>query len=884
MIIRSLFTQFFPETEAEAFTEKCAEAVGLAGKERISITELAEFHNEVEKLLAGSIGAAAAHKSLAETSMFTNREARDLSDVYAEILSDMKVTPDELKQRIDYYQERAELLARHSAEIEAGRATFTSIVEKSHEGILVLDDDGSVLYANPMASVMLSLSEDSPRRPMFDQPICPGRRMEAHIIRSDGEPGIAGVRVGRTEWKGRPAYLATLRDITVRKKAEQEVAEARETAERASRAKSEFLANMSHEIRTPMNGVMGMTQLALNTELTEEQREYLDAVETSAQSLLRVINDVLDFSKMEAGKLELVSVDFSLRDTIANTMTTLAVQAHRKGLELAYEIPAEIPDAVVGDPGRIRQILINLIGNSIKFTETGEVATLVKLVSETQDEIHLQFSVMDTGIGIPAEKQETIFQAFEQADSSTTRRFGGTGLGLAISSQLVQMMGGRIWIESEVGKGSAFHFIVRLGLQDRLVEAFGAQDTSNLKDLSILVVDDNATNRRILEVTLLYWGMKPTVVESGAAALAGLELAHCEGKPFDLILTDCMMPEMDGFELAERITRNPLLATSTIIMLTSAGERGDGAKCVKLGIAAYLLKPVKQSELFFTIAKVLQKPIPGAAQPSLITRHSIRQTKRRANILLAEDNVVNQKLAVKTLERMGHVVSVAANGQQVLEALDQRSFDLILMDVQMPIMDGFEATKLVREREEVGGSHVPIVAMTAHAMKGDRDRCLEAGMDGYVSKPIDPQELFDTIESLCSREETQEKPLITPSRGPRILDRTKILDRVGGDAELLKEIAHLFVEDSPRLLAEIRAAIPRGDAETVRNSAHTLKGSVGNFAAEAASQAAFKLEAMGRNQDLTGAQEAMLELEREIELVVGELVSLTQEIEQCEYS
>jgi len=654
------------------------------------------------------------------------------------------------------------------------RNLLRTLVDHLPDFIYVKDTQRRFLLANKSLAKLFGVasSEELLGKTVFD--FCPPELAQAfdesdQAILRTGEPLInfedtVFDPTGKTEW-----VLTTLvplrdghgnivgfvgidRDITERKQSEKKLEAATKAAEAASRAKSEFLANMSHEIRTPMNGILGMTGLLLETDLSFEQREYLEMVKQSADSLLTVINDILDFSKIEAGKLDLDLVEFDLRDSLEETIRTLALRADQKGLELLCEVRPEVPEVVWGDPTRLRQVIVNLVGNAIKFTERGEVVLTVELEREESGAHILQFTVSDTGIGIPTEKQNLIFEAFSQADSSTTRKYGGTGLGLTISSRLVQLMGGQIWLESTVGKGTQFHFRVPLQVGKRTTTPLSGA-VEKLKGLTALIVDDNHANRRILEGVLASWGLRTVASRSGEEALARLAEAREAGETFTLVLTDVNMPEMDGFDLVERIRQNQELGTVTIMMLTSSGQRGDAARCRELGISAYLTKPIRPSELREAIVRLLA--VPNRESYSLpLTRHSIREAPRlatvRLRVLLAEDNAVNQRLAIRLIEKQGHQVVVVNDGLEALEVLEHENFDLVLMDVQMPRMDGLEATAAIRRREKERGGHMSIVAMTAHAMKGDRERCLAAGMDGYLAKPLRVQELYELFGSYVS--------------------------------------------------------------------------------------------------------------------------------------
>ena len=736
--------------------------------------------------------------------------------------------------------------------------------------------DGYFLRLNPAWTHVCGFSESELRAAPFLDFVHPDDRADTVAAMSQLTTGARVINFEnryRTrdgsyrwlEWNSSPSVdqgvvYAAARDVTDRKRAEEELKRsaenltqlvrelevAREKAEAAAIAKGEFLANMSHEIRTPMNAIIGMTSLALQTTLAPRQREYIRTANESAEALLIVLNDILDVSKIEAGRLALDRIPFSLRDTVEEAVRLFGPRAHEKRLELACHVRPDVPESVVGDPGRLRQVLINLVGNAVKFTDRGDVVVEVGLDSLTADEAVLRFTVSDTGIGIPKNKQWQIFGAFVQADTSTTRRFGGTGLGLTISAHLVELMGGRIWVTSEEGQGSQFRFVARFGVA---ADRPQARPASSLQDLHVLVVDDNATNRAILQELLGSWRMKAVPADSAAAALAEMRNAAAEQHPFQLVLTDVMMPEVDGFTLAREIGADPNLSSTKVIMLTSAGAP-EPPGSVDQTVVSQLTKPVKQSDLMDAILNAFAREGVDRLTATEPSRTPPPRTGH-LRVLLADDNPTNQKVVELLLEQHRHRVTTVGNGREAVAMSAEQPFDLVLMDVQMPEMGGLEATAAIRARERETGVHTPIIAMTAHAMSGDRERCLEAGMDAYVSKPLRPADLMAAIDAVLTvgaEEPTQPPAAAAPDQAAAI-DESQLLDDFGHNAKLLAQVIDVFLADLPKRVAQIQEARAVADADALAAAAHALKGSVGLFSRGAVFEAVRALERSARSGD-----------------------------------
>ncbi len=823
-------------------------------------------------------------------------------------------------------------------ELQQAHRQLGEIIEYLPDPTFVIDADGKVMAWNRAIEQMTGVSKEEiigkgdyeysvpfygERRPIIiDLALLADAEFEKgkyDAVSRNGDSLFGEVYVPQT-YGGKGAYLSatasrfrdasgniigaieSIRDISDRKRTEEELRRAKEEAESlnedlqqqtafanelaaqakaASIAKSEFLANMSHEIRTPMNGVIGMTGLLLDTQLDDEQRRYAEVVRASGESLLGLINDILDFSKIEAKKLDLETLDFDLSSLLDDFAATLAVRAYDKGLEFICTANVDVPLLLRGDPGRLRQILTNLAGNAIKFTQAGEVAVRVSLVEENENDVLLRFSVRDTGIGIPKEKAGLLFEKFSQVDASTTRKYGGTGLGLAISKELAELMGGEVGVESEEGRGSEFWFTARLGKQAQEAQT-ERRLPAVLSGARALIVDDNATNREILTTRLSSWGMRPSAVEDAPSGLQALYRALDENDPFRLAVIDMQMPGMDGETLGRVIRADARLDDTRMVMLTSLGTRGDARHFEEIGFSAYATKPVRHEELKSVLSLALAelegaKPMPR----NIVTRHTARETLNlfagcKARILLAEDNITNQQVALGILKKLGLRADAVANGAEALKALETIPYDLVLMDVQMPVMDGIEATHQIRDSESahLPNHRIPIIAMTAHAMQGDRDRCLEAGMDDYVSKPVVPRALAGVLEKWLPIEKDEGKrengngrngsSPITHDSAP-VFDRAAMLERLMGDEELAGTILDGFLEDIPRQIQALREFLDAGDVPGADRQAHTIKGAAANVGGEALRELASEMEMAAKAGDLAMVAARMTDLEKRFE-------------------
>lgn len=789
-----------------------------------------------------------------------------------------------------------------SRRFEQQRARLAAIVNSSYDAIIGKSLDGRITSWNYGAELVYGFSAEEavgrmsdlilPDDQEYEEPeileaVKLGRRLEEFEttrVRKDGRKIAVSVTISPViDSTGQVVGSSTIeRDITERRRAEEELQRARDSAIRASRTRAEFLANVSHELRTPMNAIIGMTSMALEEELTPQVRDYLTTANDSAHSLLTLLNDILDFSKLEAGKFSIIKENFNLADVVEESIKTLSNSAFAKGLELVCRIPRDLPRDVIGDGIRLRQILTNLIGNAIKFTEQGEIVVTVEVVRIWPDEARFRFTVRDTGIGIPVEEQQRILEPFTQVDSSSTRIHGGTGLGLAISSELLRMMGGRLSLQSEVGQGSHFSFRLSFDLPvSQTMDTIDSLPFDKLRELPVLVVDDNATNRKIIAETLTTWGMKPITANDAQQAIGILRNNLENNMSFPLIIVDALMPGMDGYELSREVRKlRPASESPVILMVSSADRKEFRENEASTEIAAFVQKPVTQTDLIRSILRAMRLTTPQSAPPKAAAGSG--QPLASLSVLLAEDTPANQKVVTTMLKKRGHSVTVAQNGREAVELFKQHEFDVVLMDVQMPILDGFQATSVIRALERGADTMTPIIAMTAHAMRGDREKCLEAGMDAYVAKPLDVKQLLGLIESVAEdrsagatngQDQAQEhEPVQEPEQeetfgtnSTPIIDYAGAMKRLGNDAALFQEFIVYYDEDAKQLVLEVEEAIQAQATGDLHRAAHNLKGLASNLGAQRVVNAAYSLERIGKNNELDRATEALRLLKSEME-------------------